>query len=344
MSSQLKILCISEQWQGANDYAFVRAFRRMGHSVEVVSQSNYFPRWTSWRMRGVRKLLRGPAEIEFNNAIRLAGKLLRPDILFAFKADMLHPESIDVIRKCGSFCVQFYPDVRFVGNVDRCLEHYDKVFSTKPNHVHELKRRGIEATFLPHSFDPETHRPLSLTPTDRERYSADVSFVGNVSAGKCKTISQLVQARPDVHTKIYGPRWDKTSLIHSSQYYGGSILGDEYAKAIGASKINLALLHESEKLAVGDVITARTFEIPASGGFMLHQRTEVALSLFEEDKEAVFFDDLDELLSKIDYYLGNKKSRESIGKAGRVRSLSSGYSVDNRAHTVIEAYKDWRKS
>ena len=35
----------------------------------------------------------------------------------------------------------------------------------------------------------------------------------------------------------------------------------------------------------GDRTTTRTFEIPASGGFMLHERNEEVLSLYREGSE-----------------------------------------------------------
>lgn len=39
----MRILTVSHNWQGANDYSFVRAFRRAGHSVLVVSDQDFVP-------------------------------------------------------------------------------------------------------------------------------------------------------------------------------------------------------------------------------------------------------------------------------------------------------------
>ena len=128
-------------------------------------------------------------------------------------------------------------------------------------------------------------------------------------------------------------------------FQGTEVFGIEYAKAIRASRINLAILSEQrEGASSGDQITARTFEIPAAGGFMLHERTEEAMGYFEDGKECVFYADPDDLVAKIRYYLAHEDERAAIAAAGRRRCLSSGYSVDDRVDTVLAKYAELRKA
>ena len=79
-------------------------------------------------------------------------------------------------------------------------------------------------------------------------------------------------------------------------------------------------------------------EIPACGGFMLAERTPDHQELFEEDKEAVFFDinNPNELLEKALYYLEHEKERKAIAKAGRERCLKSGYSQHERLTWMLQ--------
>src|SRR5947208_1820719 len=53
----MRILAVSHTWQGANDYAFVRAFRRAGHSVVVVSDEVFVPAgWRQPALKAARRL------------------------------------------------------------------------------------------------------------------------------------------------------------------------------------------------------------------------------------------------------------------------------------------------
>jgi spore maturation protein CgeB len=96
----------------------------------------------------------------------------------------------------------------------------------------------------------------------------------------------------------------------------------DYVKAIIATKINLGInSSQSRNLSSG-----RTFEIPASGGFLLAKRTIEHQAFFEEGMEAEFFDSAKELVDKARYYLSHNEEREAIAQAGHKRCTTSGYS------------------
>lgn len=339
--SSLRILAVSALWQGANDYAFVRAFRRMGHSVRAVSEKEYLPSWQSRLLRPVRRVLNDRIVEEYNRAILREARMLQPDLLFVFKGALVKGETLRAIREAGTICIQFYPDVSFRTHgphLPKALPEYDWIFSTKSFGLKDMADQlsVTNSSFLPHAFDPETHVPAACSATDAGRYACDLSFVGNHSPKKQKILEDLKRAIPDLALKIWGSAaWS----VIPDFYQGHPVLGIEYAKAIGLSRINLGLLSEQrEGASSGDLITARTFEIPGAGGFMLHERTTEAEQFFEDGKECVFFDDLDDLVDKIRYYLAHDDERRRIAEAGRARCLASGYSTDDRARVVIEKF------
>jgi len=68
----------------------------------------------------------------------------------------------------------------------------------------------------------------------------------------------------------------------------------------------------------------RTFEIPMSGGFQVASRTEEIQSYFEEDKEILLYDSMEELVEKTGFYMKaeNAGLREEIKRSARKRAAS----------------------
>ena len=348
-SRSLRILTVSAHWQGANDYAFTRAFRRAGHSVQVVPSTDYFPAWNRKPLRALRRLLRPVLITEYNRAMVASAERFRPHLFFVFKGEFVTPDTISTLKNMGAVAVQFYPDVSFRTHgayLPRALPMYDWVFTTKSFGLEDMANQlGVpDASFLPHAYDPETHVAVALSESDLQGFECDVSFIGNWSSKKQHLLQSVQESLPAIELKIWGPApWLITERTLVACYQMSPITGLEYAKAIGASKINIAILSEKRHGASsGDRTTARTFEIPAAGGFMLHERTEEAMEYFEEGKECAFFSDPEDLVAKIRYYLAHEDERRAIALAGRQRCLTSGYSVDDRAATVIAKYHELR--
>ncbi|HMA22170.1 MAG TPA: glycosyltransferase, partial [Gemmatimonadaceae bacterium] len=112
---------------------------------------------------------------------------------------------------------------------------------------------------------------------------------------------------------------------------------DDYAIAICGSSISLGILSEARLgSSSGDLITARTFQIPACGTFMLHERTTEAEQYFAEGREAEFYSGTDELVEKVKRYLDDPVSRAAVARGGLRRSMESGYSADQRMRVVLD--------
>ena len=69
-----------------------------------------------------------------------------------------------------------------------------------------------------------------------------------------------------------------------------------------------------------DEISFRSFEITACGSFLLSERMLFQQHFFKEDREAAYFDGVEECASKINYYLDNSLERVAIESAGYKRS------------------------
>ena len=337
-----RIVVVCELWQGSDSYALARAFRRAGHSVTIVSDETFGgPDWRNPLLKAARRLVRPLIVRDFNRA--LSGKIeaLRPHLVFVCKGVMVEPLTIEAAKKTGATVVLWWPDVSFFAhgpNIPLAVSHYDWIFSTKTFGIADLREKfGYEAvSFMPHAFDPEVHRPFPCDVFDHQRYDCDVSFIGTWSPKKQALLEVLTDRLPRIDLKIWGNQWEKAGDRLKPWVAARETIGVEYPKAIALSRINLGILSEVRAgSSSGDLITARTFHIPACGGFMLHERTDEVVQFFAEGKECALFEGPDELVAKVGYFLGHPDERVSIAKSGRQRCLSSANSVDDRVKSVL---------
>ncbi len=348
----MNLLCVGPLWRGSNAGGLFKALSRQGARIEVVDEFYYLSlRGFSKFSKALYKLIRPYQINDFNDEICRQILHFKPDILFVYKGAFLQPRTLELAKSRGIGLVNFYPDVSMFSHgkwLPRTMPYYQLVFTTKTFGIKDLREAfGVSnAIFIPHGFDPEIHRPLQLTPQEWEMYGCDVSFIGTWSPKKEMLLSNLKNQMPALNLHIWGSQWEKAnSPVLNDSIKGREILGDLFAVAIQASKINLGILSEQVKGASsGDLITSRTFHIPGAGGFLLHERNEESVLYYKEDEEAGFFDGKDELVEKLSHYLGREEHRKTVAQQGHLRALRD-HSLDARAATVLhEMRKQFGKS
>jgi spore maturation protein CgeB len=305
-----------------------------------MDSQTFFPAWRKTVLKGIRRLLHKQVVKEYNEQVLSLAEALEVDLLFAFKAPYLTAATLRTLRKRGIRTYNYYPDVSGFAHGDilaEALREYDCIFATKPFLERDLRSalKTDTCIFVRHGYNPRVHRPWPLTAWDRATYGADVSFIGTWSPKKERLIAAVSHSIPDIKIKVWGNQWEKAGELDSI-VMGRAVEGTAYAKAIQATKVNLAILSEKRKGASsGDLTTTRTYEIPACGGFMLHERTSEVLELFEEGREIACFEGVKELVEKIRYYLKHNAEREKIACAGRKRCVPA-YSYDERMKECIQ--------
>jgi hypothetical protein len=213
------------------------------------------------------------------------------------------------------------------------LVYYNIYFTTKSYNVEELRELGCpKVIFVGNSYDPMTHRPMSITAKERQKFGGPVGFIGDYEQERAKMM--LFLAKNGISVRVWGPNWERKcrSSHPLLKIEGRTLLGDDYAKAICSFDINLCFLRKINR----DLQTTRSIEIPACGALMLAERTVEHLSLFKEGKEAAFFNSKEELLEKVQYYLSQKDERKAIAQAARERCLTSGYSNQDRIRWMLQ--------
>lgn len=342
----LRILCVVDPMWGACGHGFARAFQRLGHAVRILSPSEFVPPgWEELPLRILRRALRPALVRSMERALLAEVRAWKPDALFVYKGTWVTPAAVRGARALGCAAVNVYPDVSLLVHgpyIPRAMREYDWVFTTKTFGLADLKNvLGVErASYLVHSYDPEVHRPPHLSERDRRDYGCDIAFAGGWSPKKQTLLEFVATSLPDAHMRIWGAGWDTKGVRIPGLVQGRSVYGDEYARALAAARVNLAILSEVRPGASdGDHITTRSFEIPACGGFLLHERTDELQSLFTEGKECAAFASAEEAVEKTRWYLDHEEERLRIAAAGRRRAESAGYAVDHRAAEVVSGIR-----
>jgi len=341
----LRVLVVRENWLGNTGLSAFTALLRAGTWATSISEREYVPiEWKSPAMKLLGRLLRPAAVGEFNRDLLRAMRELKPHVFLAVKGTFIEAGTLRAARQMGITCYCFYPDVSLTAHgryLPEAMREYDWVFTTKSFGLADLKALGQpKSSFLPHAFDPMVHQPRQPTPELMKELGCDVSFIGTWSPKKQRLLEELVQLRPRLNLKIWGNYWHR--LASNSPLRARTtfkpITGIGYASAISCSKINLGLLSEEVRGATsGDLITSRTFHIPACGGLLLHERTRDLLKIFEEGESCVCFDGADELAIKVDQLLGDEDLRSRVALRGREVVVAS-HSWDHRVRTILDQY------
>ena len=342
----MRILFLGENWYGSCARACCYALRRLGHDVSDIDAQTVFPQ-LHWRSsRAVRRLFDRRLIAEYNHLVLDVASAFSPDMLLAFKARDLAPQTLQTLRSQGIALYNYYPDTSAFAHgslLPRALPEYDCVFFTKKFlHKDVTAHTSLKASvFLPHGYDPELHKLWPLDQKDLAQYTCDVGVIATYTQQKEKLLSKLVALKPDIDLQIWGNQWERCSSGNLSKFIKGAPLnGTSYAKALRAFRISLGIMSgEVKGASQGDETTTRTYEIPACGGFMLHERTQEVLELFEEGKEVACFDSVKELAGKIDYYLAHPHERAAIAAAGHARCVPA-YSYDNRMKDIIRWHEE----
>jgi glycosyltransferase involved in cell wall biosynthesis len=338
------------KWWGSDGRALAQAFRRLGHCVLDIDEEDFVPwRWHSKRAKVLRRLFDRVWIDDYNLTVLRLAQSAAYDFVLVFKGNFLKPATLRRLGESGKPVFNFYPDVSFAdhgSNIAESLRLYDCVFSTKSYHgEQEVKQFGIrELKHVRHGYDPEVHRPVKLTAELAHNYECDVSFVGCWSPEKESKILHLLQQAGELSVRIYGGGWDYASSQFKQTIGQGlrpGAFGDELAIVYKASKVNLGLLSCSvSDQTLCDQSTARTFQIPATRSYMLHQDTPEVRSFFREETEVQFFADNETMVQKVRLAVKDDDLRMRISRQAYERCLAEPYDYSSAAKDILKYFEE----
>lgn len=344
---RILLVCQDRGWNIG--WSFHRLLLEFGHANWTVNEEDYFRKLRSstiWRIFN-RLFNRPPTYWKFNQDLISIAVSFQPDLLLVSKGNYIAPDTLIRIRewtnaKLVNYCKDtfFSQNPRLVAQDMRdSIPLYDLI-ATMRHIVPELKAAGARrAVFIQDGYDPLVHYPIVPTSQDVKRWGSDVVFVGTYEAERAIVLQQLVERYP-CRLKIFGNQWEKVPRNSplAQCIEGRPIYGTEKLLAMACSKICLNFLRKANR----DTYTARSFEIPACGAFMLAERSEDHEELLGEGLGVACFDpdSPEDLVEKVQYYLAHDEERQRIAKEGHWRVVMGKHTYRDRLKEILDLVRE----
>ena len=193
------------------------------------------------------------------------------------------------------------------------IPHVDAVLTAAPECVEWYLKEGCPALFFPEASDPNIFYPMPRLPKVH-----DVSFVGARYGIREKIVQGLRSA--GVSVSAFGNGWES-----------GRLSTEGVARLFAQSKIILGsgtVGHCTDFYA----LKLRDFDGPMSGSFYLTHDNPDLRQLYKIGREIETYQDVEDCIEKVKWYLGHDDERESIASAGRLRALND--------HTWLRRFSD----
>jgi hypothetical protein len=343
---RFRILFVGDQTPFLTTAARRDALIEQGYPLQAIDPSRFILDGPPWVSALAYRTLLTPGVFAFNRELEEQVARFRPDVLWLEKATFLFPRTFHRIRRDHPGVLLVYhntDDWRLKASfmhrlhwrfLRRTLPHYDVHVTSNLWNVDEFRQAGFpRVVHMELAANPAVRDPGEVPAAERAKLGAPVGFIGHWEPVTERRLLHLV--RGGVPVKIYGGGWDDA---HASKDLGDAVqhrfvMGDEYARAIVSFDINIGIVSKWNR----NHTASRTFQIPALGAFLLHERNELVTRYFREGEEAEFFDSDDELLEKCRYYLAHPEERRRVAAAGRRRCFESGYFEADRVREILPA-------
>lgn len=259
---------------------------------------------------------------KINQELLKKAKSVKPDFVFILKGEPIFTETLDEIKKStGAVMFNWFGDDPWEFPVfsGKVANYYDHFFTYDPYSIKLYNEIGqMNAHHLCYAYDMELTSQLKLNDTDKNKYSCEVAFIGSHYQKREELLKQI---KDKFDLKIWGRGWKDSSC--KDVYRGSALYGTDMLKAMKSVKI-LLNIHKGFEEGVeesGNGLNLRVIEGAACGAFQITNNQADLQNRFEIGKEIVAFENWNEAVEQIEYYLNKNEERENIGRTSYERCL-----------------------
>lgn len=242
---------------------------------------------------------------------------------------------LDSLMNQADDLYQYQADVSFVGSLYE-RNSYDKIKSSLPEYLRgyfdatmeaqmNLSGANIIEPMLTTEILEKLQKYFRLEKSEGSFSDLGLIFQTTVLGFKIAEIERrraLLELSKYFKVHVYSN--SDTSDFLNIQYCGAVDYWSQMPKVFRASKINLNMTIPNIKSG----IPLRVWDILGSGGFLLTNYQAEIPYYFEEGKDLVCFDGIEDMRDKVRYYLSHEEERAKIAR--------SGYEKVKEHHTYVD--------
>lgn len=256
-------------------------------------------------------------------------------VLFSLYTYQFIPDTIKEIGKYTKTLCFFHDDTWRRDFSIYWAQYFDYFTTTDIYGEERYKKIGLpNAIYFPWGCNQHIYHKLDLPKI------YDVSFVGGYHPWREWLIKLL--HKEGIQVEVFGTGWKN-----------GHVEQDDMIRIFNQSKINLnlsnsaswdliymlsspkAFINTLKSKKNSEQMKARHFEINGCGGFQLSYYVEGLEHNYEIGKEIAIYNNSEDLVDKVKYYLANEEERETIALAGYNRTITE-YTFDKRFAKAFE--------
>jgi len=311
-----------------------KALERIGHRVthfnpeENLSAFFKSPLMRAINFRSGYRLVQPSVQRKLKQILQSG---VKPDVVWVDNGEFFGRKCLQILKQFNCPVILYSIDdptgKRDGHRFDSLLEGinlYDVIAVVRTKTAEDFEALGAKKVIrVMMCYDEIAHAPYQNEAEIPAKFKSEVAFIGTWmrNENRDQFIKVLIDA--GISVSIWGDRWKKSKYFSALKpyYRGANLGGKDYIAAIQGAKICLGLLSKGNR----DLHTTRSMEVPYAGGLLCAERTSEHLALYEDGKEAVFWNDAHECATLCKKLLAGDNI-ETIKKAGmkKVRALKLG--------------------
>jgi len=331
----LRVLLVGSWGPGTLERAYAGAFEQAGCEVlrfDLFSLEQRFVRLGAPGRFFNRFVPVEPWIRKANRQLLLESRDFRPDVIVAVGQNRVLAGALaQTLLVTRARAVYIWPDtlVYLSGERIDALPLYDLVATYSRESVPLLQQLGARHTaWVPLAGDPTASRDRELDGP----FAADVSFIGRWRPGREAALAALLEGLPGRDVKIWGPEWGRRTRGRvRAAWQGRSLFGEEFARAVASSRVNLNVIDDTNFPAPNN----RFFEIPCLGGFQLSSACPEMEDEFQPGRDICYYQEVGEIPDLVRNLLSDETRRAEIARAGAEKARGA-HTWGHRVRQILD--------